>query len=100
MNNESTNLTVRTLRVLSALKGKTMTGVSLTDIAKATGIPAPTVTRILETMMKEDFVIQLDSGRYAHSVRVLQIAQAHADEMMRTQNRLNEIVQRVGAGSN
>lgn len=96
---ESTNLVARTLAVISALKGKTITGASVTELAKATRIPAPTITRILATMVAENFVIQLDSGRYAHSVRMLQIAQSHADEMMRTHDRLNELTQRIHAGA-
>lgn len=99
MSSESTSSVARTLSVLGALKGKSISGASVTDLAKATGIPAPTVTRILSTMIAENYVIKLDTGRYAHSVRMLQIAQSHANEMSRTQDRMNELIQRVNAGS-
>lgn len=93
-------LVSRTLAILGALKGRSISGASVTDLAKATGIPAPTVTRILATMVADNYVIKLDTGRYAHSVRMLQIAQSHANEMSRTQDRISELVQRVNAGSN
>lgn len=93
------NLVVRTLRIISVLKGKTLSGLSNTEIAATTEIPAPTVSRILATMVDEGFAIQLDNGRYALGIRMLQIAQSHADEMTRAQSRINEIQQRVHAGA-
>jgi hypothetical protein len=42
---------------------------------------------------------RLDTGRFALSIATLQIAQAHAEEMARAQNRINEINQRVLAGA-
>lgn len=85
------NLVARTLRILNVLKGKTLSGLSNTEIAAATKIPAPTVTRILAVMVEENFCMQLDNGRYALSVRMLGIAQAHADELDRGQTRMAEL---------
>lgn len=93
------NLVSRTLRILSALKGKSLHGMSNQDIAKACHLPASTVTRIITTMVDEGYVMQLDTGRYAMSVRMLAIAQAHADEMSRTIEKINELNQRVHAGA-
>jgi Transcriptional regulator len=93
------NLVSRTLRILSALKGKSLHGMSNQDIAKACQLPASTVTRIVTTMVDEGYVMQLDTGRYALSVRMLAIAQAHADEMSRTIEKINELNQRVHAGA-
>ena len=86
----------RCLRVIKALRGQTLGGLSNSDIAKAVGIPASAVTR---TLISEGFAIKLDTGRFALSVAVLQIAQAHADEMSRASNRIHELNQRVAAGS-
>ena len=93
------NLVSRTLRILSALKGKSLHGVSNQELAKTCQLPASTVTRILSTMIDEGYVMQLDTGRYAMSVRMLAIAQAHADEMSRTIEKINELNQRVHAGA-
>jgi len=97
---QTTSLVARTLAILTALEGKSITGAGITELAKATGIPPPTVTRIIKTMIKEGFCIQLNNGRYAHSIHILQIAKAHADEMLRTQNRIHELIQRVSAPMN
>lgn len=93
------NLVVRTLRIISVLKGKTLSGLSNTEIAAATKIPAPTVSRILATMVDEGFAIQLDNGRYALGIRMLQIAEATAIELDKGQGRINELKQRVRAGA-
>lgn len=95
----STNLTSRTLHLINALKGHSLSGKSLRELAAATKIPEPTAVRILETMIEEGFVMKLDTGRYSLSIRVLQIAQAHANEMSRATDRINELQQRVQAGA-
>jgi len=89
----------RVLRVLIVLKGHSLTGLSNIDIARATNESASNVTRALHTLIGEGLVMQLDNGRYAHSVQMLQIARAHADHMARTQARMDELNQRVSAGS-
>ena len=89
----------RALRVLELLKGQTLHGLSNGEIATALGETAVNISRALEVLVDEGFVTKLDTGRYAHTVKMLQIAQAHANEMSRAQNRIMEINQRVAAGS-
>lgn len=89
------NLVARTLSILNVLKGKTLSGLSNTEIAAATKIPAPTVNRILAVMVEQNFAMQLDNGRYALSVRMLGIAQSHADELDRGQSNLDQLKHRV-----
>lgn len=89
----------RVLRVLAALKGHTLNGLTNGDIAKALEESPATINRVMNTLISEGFAIKLDSGRYALSVKILQIAQSHANEMMRTQDRINELNQRVHAGA-
>lgn len=93
------NSGVRLLRVISALKGHSISGLTNGDLAKTLNIPAPTITRLLETLVSEGFAMRLDSGRYALSVKMLQIAQTHANEISRAQDRINELNQRVHAGA-
>ncbi len=89
----------RVLRVLKALKGHTVTGISNSELAQITGDSPSNVTRSLQTLIDEGFAVKLENGRYAHSVALLQIAQAHAEHMARITGRLHEITQRIAAGS-
>ena len=89
----------RVLRVLKALRGHSLTGLSTGDLAKALGESPATINRCLNTLIAEGMATKLDTGRFALSVAVLQIAQAHANEMANAQSRINEINQRVLAGA-
>ncbi|MGM7653574.1 helix-turn-helix domain-containing protein [Serratia marcescens] len=89
----------RTLRVLIALKGYTMTGLSNGELAKALNVSPANISRDLATLVEVGLVIQLDNGRYAHSIQMLQIATAHAEHMSRMQARMNETTQRIMAGT-
>jgi len=89
----------RVLRVLKALRGHSIIGLANGELAKALGESPSTINRCLNTLIAEGMAVQLDTGRYALSVAVLQIAQAHAEEVARMQNRINEINQRVLAGA-
>ena len=44
-------------------------------------------------------VAKLENGRFAHSTQMLQIAVAYADHIARTEERIQELKQRVAAGS-
>lgn len=89
----------RALDVLEVLRGRTLHGLSNSEIAKALGESPVNITRALATLAERGWVTKLETGRYAHSIKCLQVAQAHADEMSRAQNRIMEINQRVAAGS-
>lgn len=89
----------RVLRVLSALKGHSIGGVSNGELSKALGETPATINRALNTLISEGFALKLDNGRFALSVKMLQIAQSHANEMHSAQNRINELQQRVHAGA-
>lgn len=89
----------RCLKILKLLKGKTLDGLSNTDIAKALGESAPNVCRALAVLEDEGLVHKLESGKWAHSVGMLQIAVAHARCMDEMERKLREISQRVAAGS-
>ncbi|XKM14266.1 helix-turn-helix domain-containing protein [Orbaceae bacterium ac157xtp] len=89
----------RALRVLKALKGYTLTGLSNGDIAKMIDESPVNVTRALQTLIEEGLVIKLDNGLFAHSVQMLQIAQAHAIHITKMQDQMTEINQRIAAGT-
>lgn len=89
----------RVLRVLKALKGQTLTGISNGELAKGLNESPANINRALNTLIAEGLAVKLDNGRFAPSVALLQIAQAHANEMGMAQARINEINQRVLAGA-
>ncbi|UZR27461.1 helix-turn-helix domain-containing protein [Methylococcus mesophilus] len=89
----------RILRVLKMLKGHTLTGLSNTELAKALGDSPCNVNRALNTLIAEGLAVKLDNGRFAHSVGMLQIAQAHADHVTKLQGRILELNQRIAAGA-
>ncbi|WP_447888599.1 HTH domain-containing protein [Serratia fonticola] len=89
----------RTLKVLIALKGHTMTGLSNGELAKALNVSPANISRDLATLVDVGLAIQLENGRYAHSIQLLQIATAHAEHMARLQARMDETNQRILAGS-
>ena len=87
------------LGVLKALKGHTVTGLSNTELAQLTKDSPSNITRAMQTLIEEGLAVKLDNGRFAHSVAMLQIAQAHAEHMARLTQRMQEINQRIAAGS-
>ncbi|XJB66496.1 IclR family transcriptional regulator (plasmid) [Escherichia coli] len=88
----------RILRVLKALRGHALNGVSNGELASALGVPA-NINRALNTLIEEGLAMKLENGRFAPGIQLLQIAMAHSHEMARAQDRINEINQRVISGS-
>lgn len=89
----------RVLRVLKLLRGHTLNGLANSEIAKALDETPPSISRALAVLEDEGLATKLETGRWAHSVALLQIAQAHALEMTQAQDRILEINRRVAAGA-
>lgn len=90
----------RVLDVLKALRGHTITGISNTELANTLGCSPSAISRSLGDLIEAGLAVKLDNGRFAHSVGMLQIAQAHAEHINRIQNRIAETNQRIAAGAN
>lgn len=91
---------LKVLKVLIALRGHTLTGISNGQLAKALGEPAATVNRCLNTLIEAGLVEKKpNNGLFCHSVMMLQIATAHANEIGRARAKIDELDQRVIAGS-
>ncbi|MCP6468076.1 IclR family transcriptional regulator, partial [Klebsiella pneumoniae] len=58
-----------------------------------------TINRCLNTLIQAGLAEKKPSGLFAHSVMMLQIATAHASEMSRARAKIDELDQRVIAGS-
>lgn len=89
----------RVLRVLKALKGHSVMGVSNGELAQALGESPANINRALNTLIEEGLATKLESGRFAHSVAMLQIAQAHYEHCAKVQGRIAEMNQRIAAGA-
>lgn len=89
----------RILRVLKALRGHTLDGVSNGELASALQDSPANINRALNTLIEEGMAVRLDNGRFAPGMQLLQIAVAHNNEIAHAQGRINEINQRVIAGS-
>lgn len=89
----------RALRVLKALKGHAITGISNKELAEGLGESAVNVSRALAELEAEGLAAKLDNGRWAHSVSMLQIAHAHTTHMANLQDRMTEMTRRVAAGA-
>lgn len=89
----------RVLKVLKALKGHTITGLSNKDLAEMLGCSPSSITRDLADLIDEGLAVKLDNGRFAHGIELLQIAQAHANHIAHLQNRMTEVNRRIAAGS-
>lgn len=90
---------IRALRVLEALKGNALEGLSNVEIAKRTGESEVNVSRTLKVLVAAGWVTRHDTGRFAQSVRFLQMAEAFALECDRATSRITELRQRVAAGA-
>ncbi|EBA1657920.1 IclR family transcriptional regulator [Salmonella enterica] len=99
MNKNTSTPLQRGLRILKALKGKSLHGLSNRELAKALGESEVNISRAIETLTEEGLVQRLDTGRYAPGMQLLYIAQAFSNEMAAGQARIAELNQRVLAGS-
>lgn len=97
-NSNSTTIT-RAIRVMKALKGHSLNGLSNKELAAALGDSPANITRALGVLASEGMVQRLKSGRYAPGMQLLYIAQAFSNEMAAGQARIAELNQRVLAGS-
>ncbi len=76
------------VRVLKAVKGYTLTGISNSAIASLFNDTPPNLSRALKTLIDEGLVVKLDNGLFAHSIEMLRIAQAHAEHINTIQDRI------------
>jgi len=87
--------TQRACRVLKALRGHTLNGVSNIDLSKQLNESPTNITRALQDLMAEDLVVKLDNGNFAHGRQTEQIALAHLQALQQAQARVQEHLQRA-----
>ena len=85
----------RTVRVLEALSGNTLNGLSPGEIAKAAQASPAQITRLLAQLIRRGVVEHARTdGRYRLGPAIVQIARAHELEMARAERELAETRQR------
>lgn len=88
----------RVLRVLKALRGHTLRGLSNTELSQALGESPANITRYMEVLIEEGWATRYeDTGRFAPSIAFLQYAMATADELNRGAARIQEMGARISA---
>jgi DNA-binding IclR family transcriptional regulator len=93
------NCVDRTLRVLIALKGHTITGISNKELADGLGETPVNISRALAYLESRGLATKLDNGRWSHSVAMLQIATAYSSQMASLTDRISEMNRRVAVGA-
>lgn len=91
---EKTNSVKRALRVIKALKGKSLTGLSNKELAERLNENPVNITRAIQALMEEGFVTKLDNGLFALSLQITQIGVTHLTEIDNAKRRLEQLTQR------
>lgn len=87
----------RVLKVFKALEAHPIIGISNKEIADGLGISPAYVSRDLDDLIAEGLAVKLDNGRYAYSVKTLQIAERFRRQQERLHDKLQEVGERVGS---
>lgn len=91
----ASNKGTRVLKVFKALEAHPIIGVSNKEIADGLGISPAYVSRDLDDLIAEGLVVKLDNGRYAYSVKTLQIAERFRRQYEDIKAKVEELNQRV-----
>jgi DNA-binding IclR family transcriptional regulator len=86
------NQVQRTLRVMSLMAGKEISGISPTELSKLAKISASDVTRVLANLEAQQFVERLpaDNKRYRLAVALVQLSNTVAHNFVQAQRQLHQ----------
>ncbi|KDB48252.1 helix-turn-helix domain-containing protein [Glaesserella parasuis] len=97
---EKINSTRRALRILKALQGRSVIGLSNKELADRLNESPVNITRSLQALIAEGLVVkQEETGRFVLGIQMLQIAVTHQRDTEKIQARMAEMGQRVNAGA-
>lgn len=88
----------KVLKVLKALRGHSLTGVSIKELSEQLNETPSQIYRALQTLIEEGLAVQLDNEKYAQGKFFIQAAHAHAEEIERAQGHINQHLQQIFAG--
>ena len=97
--NEKINSAQRALRVIKVLQNNSFVGLSNKEIAQALNESPANISRTLDVLKNEGFVIKLESGKFAFSFLFAQIAMRHAANIDKASAQINEMKQRLGTAA-
>lgn len=84
------NATVRALRILKAMKGRSLAGVSNKELALNLGESAVNVSRALKVLMAEGFVVKNEmTGRFMLSYQLLAMAREYQIELASQKSKID-----------
>ena len=85
----------KVLKVLKALRGHSLHGISNQDLAKQLNESPSQIFRALQTLIAQGMAAQTADGLFTLGTAVVQIAKAHDTEIERAKARIAEIEQRT-----
>lgn len=88
---------VMVLKTMKALDGYTLTGLTVTELSKKLETSQVNVTRYLSALIAEGLVRRLESGRYALSTGMIQIAQTATGDLLKARDEINDTLHRIAA---
>ena len=97
--NEKINSAQLAIRVIKVLQNNSFVGLSNKEIAQALNESPTNISRTLDVLKNEGFVIKLESGKFAFSSLFAQIAMRHAANMDKASAQINEMKQRLGTAA-
>ena len=95
---EKINGTQCALRILKALKGRTMDGLSNKDLCEAIDETPVNITRATAILESEGFLRKLPTGNWTLSFALLNLAVCYEQDMQAVNERFNEMRHRVATG--
>ncbi|MBJ8477195.1 MULTISPECIES: helix-turn-helix domain-containing protein [Acinetobacter] len=85
----------KVLKVLKALRGYSLQGISNRDLAEKLNESPSQITRALQTLVSEGLAKKDENDLYTLGTSVVQIAKQHLAEVERAKARIAEIEQRT-----
>lgn len=85
----------KVLKVLKALRGHSLQGISNRDLAEKLDESPSQITRALQTLVSEGLAKKDENDLYTLGTSVVQIAKSHLAEIERAKARIAEIEQRT-----
>lgn len=85
----------KVLKVLKALRGYSLHGISNRDLAEKLDESPSQITRALQTLVSEGLAKKDENDLYTLGTSVVQIAKSHLAEVERAKARIAEIEQRT-----
>ncbi len=85
----------KVLRVLFALRGHYLTGISNKELSESLNETPVFITRALQTLEENGWAEKRDNGNYAPSMKPIHFGTACKEEYDRMQDRIDEYKQRL-----